>query len=130
MNERSLGGEAQTPIDSPAAESDAPSPLSPLFHFADPADWQAAQSQGEYLPSSFAAEGFIHCATEAQIPGVVQRHLRGRGPRVRLQLDPAVLRELLKWEWSSASGDLYPHLFAPIPLSAVLAAEPFDPDAG
>jgi uncharacterized protein (DUF952 family) len=119
-----------TPIDAALDEADAPSPLSPLFHFADPHDWQAAQSRGQYQPASMRDEGFIHCATEAQVPGVVQRHLRGNGPRVRLRLDPAALREQLKWEWSSASQDLYPHLYAPIPLSAVLAAEPFDPDRG
>jgi uncharacterized protein (DUF952 family) len=62
------------------------------------------------------------------LPGVIQRHLLGRGPRVRLQFDPQALHEQLKWEWSPASGDLYPHLFAAIPLSAVRAAEPFDPD--
>lgn len=113
-----------------ADESAPPSPQSPLFHFADPEDWRRAQASGAYQPAAFADEGFIHCATEAQMAGVVERHLRGRGPRVRLQLDPAALREPLKWEWSSVSGDLYPHLFAPIPLSAVLAAEPFDPDQG
>ena len=129
MNERSRGGVAQSVIDSQASEGDEPSPLSPLFHFAEPAAWQAAQLAGVYQPAAFAREGFIHCATQAQIPGVVERHLRGHGPRVGLKLDPGLLREQLKWEWSSASGDLYPHLFAPIPLPAVLAAEPFDPDA-
>ena len=130
MNERSSEPAPQEPADSVLTEPESPSPLSPLFHFADPADWNAAQARGSYQPSSFASEGFIHCATEAQVPGVVQRHLRGKGKRVRLRLDPAALREQLKWEWSSASGDLYPHLFAPIPLAAVLAAEPFDADGG
>jgi uncharacterized protein (DUF952 family) len=47
---------------------------------------------------------------------------------VRLTLDADALRPMLVFEWSDASGDLYPHLFGPIPLSAVVAAEPFDPD--
>lgn len=100
-----------------------------LFHFADPADWAAAGPRGAYVPADFAAEGFIHAATEAQVPGVVERHLRGRGPRVRLTLDAEALRPLLVFEWSQASNDLYPHVFGPIPLAAVVAAEPFDPDA-
>jgi uncharacterized protein (DUF952 family) len=106
-----------------------PTPLSPLFHFARAEDWEAAQACGEYLPSEFAEEGFIHCATETQVAGVIKRHLRGTGPRVRLRLDPRALRDQLKWEWSAASHDLYPHLFAAIPLQAVLQATPFDPDA-
>ena len=101
----------------------------PLYHFAAPADWAAARGAGAYAPPGLAVEGFIHAATAAQVPGVIQRHLRGHGPRVRLTLDADALRPLLVFEWSQASGDLYPHVFGPIPVSAVVAAEPFDPDA-
>ena len=128
MSERSDGVETRQVAEAAAVDEVQPTPLSPLFHFADPADWDAAQSRGSYQPGSFADEGFIHCATEAQLAGVIERHLRGRGRRVRLQLDPAALREQLKWEWSDASHDLYPHLFAPIPLQAVIEATPLDPD--
>lgn len=100
-----------------------------LFHFAEPSDWECARERGEYSPPGLATEGFIHAATAEQIPGVVERHLRGRGPRVRLTLDADALRPLLVFEWSNASNDLYPHLFGPIPLAAVVAAEPFDPDS-
>jgi uncharacterized protein (DUF952 family) len=100
-----------------------------LFHFAAPADWESARACGEYAPPALKAEGFIHAATAEQLAGVVERHLRGRGPRVRLTLDTEVLRPLLVFEWSNASNDLYPHVFGPIPLAAVMAAEPFDPDA-
>lgn len=119
----------QRPQESGSATGDGePTPHSPLFHFARPDDWQAAKESGEYRPAELAKDGFIHCATEAQVAGVVERHLRGRGPRIRLQLDPRALRDHLKWEWSTASHDLYPHLFAGIPLSAVLDALPFNPD--
>lgn len=100
-----------------------------IYHFARPDEWQAAQGGASYQPREFAAEGYIHCATEAQIAGVVERHLRGHGPRLRLSLDPLAFGEQLQYEWSNASNDLYPHLFCPIPLTAVLAVEPFDPGA-
>ncbi|MFN7550871.1 MAG: DUF952 domain-containing protein [Pseudomonadota bacterium] len=101
----------------------------PIFHFAAPADWQGARARGEYAPPALTVEGFIHAATADQVAGVVARHLRGGGPRVRLTLDVEALRPLLVFEWSEASRDLYPHVFGPIPLAAVLAADPFDPDA-
>jgi uncharacterized protein (DUF952 family) len=101
--------------------------ITEIFHFADPRAWQRAQESGSYAPEGLAAEGFIHAATSAQVPGVVDRHLRGHGPRVRLTLDCAALGDVLQWEWSNASGDLYPHVFGPIPLSAVVASAPFDP---
>lgn len=100
-----------------------------ILHFATPADWAAAQASREYLPADYTRDGFIHCATEAQVAGVLQRHLRGHGPRIRLTLDPADFGEALCYEWSEASNDLYPHLYCAIPLARVLAAEPFDPDA-
>ena len=100
-----------------------------ILHFATPADWAAAQPRGEYRPASYAEDGFIHCATEAQVAGVIRRHLRGRGPRLCLRLDPAAFGDALCYEWSEASNDLYPHLYCPIPLDRVLAVEPFDPDA-
>jgi uncharacterized protein (DUF952 family) len=102
--------------------------MPPIYHFAVPQEWDDAQRSGNYAPAGLAREGFIHAATDAQIDGVIERHLRGRGPRVRLTLDADALRPMLVFEWSDASGDLYPHLFGPIPLSAVVAAEPFDPD--
>jgi uncharacterized protein (DUF952 family) len=101
-----------------------------IYHFADPAEWRAAQTAAQYAPASFASEGFIHLATEAQLAGVIQRHLRGRGPRVRLMLDPQRCGSALLWEWSDASGDVYPHLTAPIAQDAVLEAVDIDPDAG
>jgi uncharacterized protein (DUF952 family) len=108
---------------------DAPTAgIAQIFHFADPVAWQRAQTTGRYAPDGFAVEGFIHAATAEQIAGVVDRHLRGHGPRVQLTIECAALGDILQWEWSNASGDLYPHLFGPIPLNAVVASEPFDPD--
>jgi len=60
---------------------------------------------------------------------VTERHLRGRGPRIQLKLDAQALGDSLHWEWSNASGDLYPHVYAAIALSAILDSAPFDPDA-
>ncbi|MCB1554587.1 MAG: DUF952 domain-containing protein [Xanthomonadales bacterium] len=104
-------------------------PAREIFHFARPDAWRSAQSEGVYRPEEFSAEGFIHCATEAQIDGVVARHLRGHGPRVRLRIDAEALGEDLVYEWSQASEDLYPHVFGALPVSAVREAVAFDPDA-
>ena len=98
-----------------------------LFHFASRRDWADAQASEEYRAPSLASEGFIHCATRAQIPGVIQRHLRGRSDLVRLTLDATRLEPWLRYEWSEASRDEYPHVHGPIPMAAVIAVELFDP---
>lgn len=107
-----------------------PTPARRIYHFARADAWQAAQATGRYRPAEFDRDGFIHCATAAQIAGVVQRHLRGGGPRLKLTLDVDALGEALVYEWSDASNDLYPHLFGALPLNAVVAVEAFDPEQG
>jgi len=110
-----------------------PGPTDPparINHFADAMQWRSQQATGHFAPPGWQREGFIHCATPAQVPGVVARHLRGRQGLVRLTLDAAALGDTLRYEWSAASADWYPHLFAPIDVRAVVAVEEFLPGDG
>jgi uncharacterized protein (DUF952 family) len=108
------------PVDRPAR----------LFHFADAGQWQAQRASGVYAPPGWLSDGFIHCATRAQMPGVVARHLSGRVDLLLLTLDAAALGDTLRYDWSEASGDWYPHVYAAIPVAAVLAVHTFDPTSG
>jgi uncharacterized protein (DUF952 family) len=94
-----------------------------IFHFATPEDWRAAQDADAYAPSSWQLEGFIHCATQAQIPGVIDRHLKGRGTFIKLTLNAAALKPHLRYDWSDISHDHYPHVYSMIALTAVVASE-------
>ena len=85
---------------------------------------------GYYAPLAWESEGFIHCATRAQLAGVVLRHLRDRTDLVLLMIDSASLGNTLRYDWSEASGDWYPHVTAAIPVTAVTAVHPFDPTSG
>lgn len=96
-----------------------------VYHFADPADWAHAQTAGVYAPDALRHDGFLHCATQAQIAGVIERHQRGRGARILLTLEAAALGETLRYDWSERSGDHFPHVYGPIPLSAVRSVEDF-----
>ena len=65
------------------------------------------------------ADGFIHFSTAAQLRGTAAKHFAGQADLVLAAiraeaLDPAALR----WE-PSRGGDLFPHLYAPLPMSAV-----------
>ena len=46
----------------------------------------------------------------------------------RLHVDIESLGEALKWE-PSRGGDLFPHLYGPLPVSAVVEARPLGLDA-
>lgn len=101
-----------------------------LYHFADRGQWLEQQASGHYGPAGWQAEGFVHCATRAQLPGVVTRHLRDRTDLLLLTLAAAALGASLRYDWSDASSDWYPHVYAAIPVAAVLAVHPFDPMSG
>ena len=47
------------------------------------------------------------------------KHFAGRGNLMLLALDAQRLGEALKWE-PSRGGDLFPHLYGPMPASAVV----------
>lgn len=106
------------------AHADATRPAT-VYHFADPADWARAQTVGAYAPDALQRDGFLHCATQAQLAGVIERHQRGRGARVLLTLDAAALGDALRYDWSERSGDHFPHVYGPIALTAVRSAEAF-----
>lgn len=94
-----------------------------LLHITTPDDWAAAQRAGA-VAATMATEGFVHCSTRAQLPGTLGRHFVGTGPLLGLVLDPASVGDL-RWE-ESFGGQLFPHVYNPLPLDAVVAVEPLD----
>ena len=86
------------------------------------ADWWRLQSDGVYGGSAAdVADGFIHFSTGAQIHATLAKHYAGQAGLVLLAVDPQALPEPLRWE-PARGGDLFPHLYAPLPLAAVKAA--------
>ncbi|HET6950136.1 MAG TPA: DUF952 domain-containing protein [Acidimicrobiales bacterium] len=100
-----------------------------IVHIATPAEWAAAQAAGRVAPASLDIEGFVHCSTRAQLPGTLDRWFRGAGPLRILVLDPGRLDAELRWE-ESHPGALFPHVYGPLPLDAVVAVEEIRQAAG
>ena len=69
------------------------------------------------------ADGFIHLSTEAQLPGTLAKHFTGQVGLYLAAVDLAALGEAVRWE-ASRGGDQFPHIYAALPLSAVLAHGP------
>ena len=69
------------------------------------------------------ADGFIHFSTKAQVAETAARHFSGADDLLLVAVDAAQLGDALKWE-PSRGGDLFPHLYGPLPLSAVLWVRP------
>lgn len=103
----------------PAPES-APDPAPDLiFKIAPAALWAAAEAQGVFTGAPVdVADGYIHFSTAAQARETAARHFAGMDGLSLVAVEAAVLGAALKWE-PSRGGDLFPHLYAPLPLSAV-----------
>jgi uncharacterized protein (DUF952 family) len=92
--------------------------------------WQAAEHKGTFEGAPVdLADGFIHFSTAAQVRETARRHFRGQADLVLVTVDGAALGESLVYE-PSQGGDLFPHLYGPLSLSAVRAVRelPLGPD--
>lgn len=99
------------------------------YKIVDAGEWRAAVAEGRYEGSAVdLADGYIHMSTEAQLAGTARRHYAGRDGLVLLTVDLAGLGDALAWE-PSRGGDLFPHLYGPLPVPAVRAQRPLSVSA-
>lgn len=95
-----------------------------IYHLCRKADWQAATAKGVYEGSEQdRADGFLHFSTSDQIEESAARHRTGEPDLMLLAADAYLLKDSLRWE-PAASGELFPHLYGTLPLSAILEAIP------
>jgi uncharacterized protein (DUF952 family) len=86
--------------------------------------WEEAEAAGPFAGSpADSRDGFIHFSSAAQLPGTAAKHFAGLSDLLLVAVDGAALGDALKWEPSRA-GELFPHLYAALPLSAVSWARP------
>lgn len=90
--------------------------------------WAAMQAEERFDGSEDdIRDGFIHLSTPDQVDGTIARHFAGQDGLVLLTIDAHLLGDALKWE-ASRGGALFPHLYAPLELSAVRDVAIFAPD--
>ena len=82
--------------------------------------WQAALAKGalDGAPVDLA-DGFIHFSDASQVEATAARHFAGQTGLMLLAIEAETLGPALKWE-ASRGGALFPHLFCPLPVAAVL----------
>ena len=96
-----------------------------ILHIVARADWESALARGLYVPPSLDAEGFIHCSTSAQILSTANRFYRGQRGLIILCIDESRLEAAPRYEspdsaLGQAPADLFPHLYEPLNLNAVV----------
>ncbi|UPH90862.1 DUF952 domain-containing protein [Synechococcus sp. NB0720_010] len=101
-----------------------------LYHLALAADWQQARQQGEYRIStrgqSLDQVGFIHASYAHQLEATHQRFYADLEDLRLLVIDPTRLAAhgiAVRPEAAPGSGELFPHLYGPLPLDAICLVE-------
>ena len=101
-----------------------------IYRLMARAAWLEAERAGAFHGSVHdLRDGFIHFSTAAQVRETAAKHYAGELDLVLLHVSVAALAAPLRWE-VSRNGELFPHLYGALPLSAVQRVEslPLGPD--
>lgn len=109
-----------------------------IYHITFKKDFLAATGVGEYRADSLESQGFIHFSQKHQILSVANSFYAGRKDLVILIVDAARLKPVLKFEAPvhpgaaavgvlPAEDQLFPHLYGPLNLDAVVGVVDFPP---
>ncbi|MHA6722842.1 DUF952 domain-containing protein [Sphingomonas sp. RS2018] len=73
------------------------------------------------------ADGYIHLSTATQLTETVDKHFAGQDDLHVVAVDLDALGDAVRWE-ESRGRQLFPHIYAALPLSAVIAYGPLERD--
>jgi uncharacterized protein (DUF952 family) len=90
-----------------------------IYRIAEEADWTRAQHTGQFASADLQLEGFIHCSEQYQILRTAQKYYSGKSRLVLLEINEATIIASLKREDSAGRGEMFPHVYAAIPLTAI-----------
>ncbi|MDA1098660.1 MAG: DUF952 domain-containing protein [Proteobacteria bacterium] len=91
-----------------------------IYHCCPGVAWRGCQETGAYTGSpDDARDGFIHFSALAQVRTSTANHRAGQAGLILLVVAADKLGPALKWE-PSRGGQLFPHLYGPLPLDAVV----------
>ncbi len=108
-----------------------------ILHIASRDAWEDALATGEYRTETLDIDGFIHCSTALQVLKVAERYYCGQEDLMLLCIDRKKVAPMLKYEPPVSPSsfepspadtiDLYPHIYGPLNLEAVVMAVEFLP---
>jgi len=109
-----------------------------ILHLIPREQWASLQGQTEYEGDTLKSEGFIHFSTPQQVIIVANARFKGHTGLQILVVNPSKLSAELKYEppyetnptseiAAQTRGQLFPHLYGPLNLDAVIRAVDFEP---
>lgn len=95
-----------------------------IYKICPAALWREAERKGRFDGAPVdLADGYIHFSTAGQARETASKHFAGQADLLLISVDAQKLGAALRWE-PSRGGALFPHLYAPLDLSAVTAVVP------
>jgi uncharacterized protein (DUF952 family) len=99
-----------------------------IYKILTNSEWEAARAAGQFTGSELdRQDGFIHLSAADQVVETARRVFAGATGLTVLAVDPDRLGAALRWE-ASRGGARFPHLYAVLPVDAVVAAHPLPVD--
>jgi uncharacterized protein (DUF952 family) len=95
-----------------------------IYKICPEAAWRQAEAAGVFTGSPVdLQDGFIHFSTAGQLAETAAKHFAGRTDLILAAIDADGLADGLKYE-PSRGGALFPHLYRPLPMTAVVWVKP------
>ncbi|WP_428843085.1 DUF952 domain-containing protein [Sphaerothrix gracilis] len=98
-----------------------------IYHITTAQRWHSSKGQNHYAAEFFGAEGFIHCSNADQVVRVANHLFRNTGGLILLHIQTERLHPRLVYENLEGGEELFPHVYGPINLDAVVCISPFEP---
>lgn len=99
-----------------------------LYHLVPPDQWEQFKDDTFYAPPSLEQEGFIHCSSAEQVSASANRHFAGSTSLLLLVINPEKVSARIVFEDLYGSGTKFPHIYGPLPIQAIEAVIPLEPD--
>lgn len=93
---------------------------STAFKILTAGQWAQFEADGVFHGAPVdLADGYIHLSTADQVQGTLDKHFAGQAGLVIVEVDLEMLGDDIHWE-VSRGGALFPHLYGPLPTTAVI----------
>jgi uncharacterized protein (DUF952 family) len=99
-----------------------------ILHVARGDRWRGALVSATYDCIVVDGARFIHCSTGRQVRTPWRTLYADAADLVLLLIDEHAVDAPVRYEAAAAGEDAFPHVYGPIPVAAVVAAEPFTPE--
>lgn len=100
-----------------------------ILHCMKMDTWEKIRNEEYFGHEQIESEGFIHCSPVEYFFRVAPNFREEKEELVLLLIDEDTLSAEVKWEDGDGCGRLYPHIYGPADLKAVIKVLPYLKDS-